>query len=85
MGHPGTWNDKTIILFDNIIFNVHDGNVFQDYEFTLLEKDSNGVMKEIVYNGVWFMIDNGYLNWSGTVPPDKNAATYKVIRFSKWL
>ena len=31
------------------------------------------------------MVDNRYLNWSYTVPPDTDAATYKAIRFSKRL
>ena len=31
------------------------------------------------------MCDNGYLSWSCTVPPDKNATCYKNIRFSEWL
>ena len=85
LGHPGTWNDKTIILFDNLIFNVHDGKSFSDYEFKLFEKDSNGVINEVIYNGVWFMCDNGYLRWSCTVPPDTNAVTYDAIRFSECL
>ena len=31
------------------------------------------------------MVDNGYLTWSTTIPPIKNAVTYKSIRFSEWL
>ena len=31
------------------------------------------------------MVDNGYLSWSCTVPPDNNGLTYKDIRFSEWL
>ena len=31
------------------------------------------------------MVDNGYLSWSCTVPPDNNGKSYKVIRFSEWL
>ena len=31
------------------------------------------------------MVDNGYLSWSCTVPPDANGKTYKTIRFSEWL
>ena len=31
------------------------------------------------------MVDNGYLNWSCTAPPVKNAVTYQSIRFSEWL
>ena len=31
------------------------------------------------------MVDNGYLSWSNTVPPLKDALTYQQIRFSEWL
>ena len=27
--YPGTWNDKTLVLFDQLIFNVHDGNLIK--------------------------------------------------------
>ena len=29
-GHPGKWNDKTIILFDDLIRGVHEGKYFAD-------------------------------------------------------
>ena len=38
-GHPGTWNDKTLVLFDDLIKNVHDGKFLQDNEFQLFELD----------------------------------------------
>ena len=84
-GHPSTWNDKSIILYDDLVGGVHDGKYFCDHEFTLLEHDKSGNIVEIKYAGVWFMVDNGYLNWSTTIPPIKNAVTYKSIRFSEWL
>ena len=84
-GHPSTWNDKTLVLYDPLISGVHDGSIHEDFEFKLLEMRSNGEIHEVVYQGVWFMVDNGYLNWSCTVPPVKNATTYETIRFSEWL
>ena len=84
-GHPSTWNDKTLVLYDPLVSGVHDGTKFQDYEFKLLERKPNGEIAEITYQGVWFMVDNGYLDWSCTVPPVKNATTYETIRFSEWL
>ena len=27
MGHPGTWNDKTLILFDELICNVKNSKI----------------------------------------------------------
>ena len=34
-GRPGTRNDKTLILFDDFICNVHKGKLYEDYEFKL--------------------------------------------------
>ena len=84
-GHPSTWNDKTLILFDEFISNVHNGKVPDQFQFKLFEKDKNGNVIQVLYKGVWFICDNGYLSWSCTVPPDSNAKTYDEIRFSEWL
>lgn len=35
-GHPVTWNDTTIIFYDDIVRGINDGVIFQDNEFTLL-------------------------------------------------
>jgi hypothetical protein len=84
-GHPGTWNDKTVVLFDDLIKGVNEGKHYQDNEFSLFEKDENGDVVKIKYKGVWFIVDNGYLNWSCTVPPMKHPTSYQEIRFSEWL
>ena len=84
-GHPSTWNDKTLVLYDPLISGVRDGSLHENFEFKLLEKRSNGEIVEVTYQGIWFMVDNGYLDWSCTVPPVKNATTYATIRFSEWL
>ena len=60
-GHPDTWNDKMLVLFDDLICNVHHGKLYKDYEFKLYEKDVNGKVHQIEYKGVWCMVDNGYL------------------------
>ena len=85
MGHPATWNDKTLILFDEMISKVNSGNIPEDYEFDLFEKIEDDNVVEVRYKGVWFMVDNGYLSWSCTVPPDNKGLSYKAIRFSEWL
>ena len=84
-GHPGTWNDKTLVLFDELIKSVHDGKLMKDKEFELFELDKDGNLVSILYSGVWFLVDNGYLDWSTTVPPMKHPLTYEEIRFSEWL
>ena len=84
-GHPATYNDKTLIMFDELVSNVNDGSVPDNFEFMLYEYDKNSEVVEVTYKGVWFIVDNGYLSWSCTVPPVKDGTSYKVIRFSEWL
>jgi hypothetical protein len=84
-GHPGTWNDKTLVLFDDLIRGVNDRKHYRNNEFQLLEEDDNGNIVEVTYQGVWFIVDNGYLDWSCTVPPMKHPTSYEEIRFSEWL
>ena len=84
-GHPGTWNDKTLIIFDDLIKSVHDGKLMKDNEFELLELDKDGNLISIKYSGVWFLVDNGYLDWSTMVPPMKDPISYEEIRFSEWI
>ena len=85
LGHPATWNDKTLILYDELVCGVNNGNIPDDFEFMLYERNEKGEVVEVAYKGVWFMVDNGYLNWSCTVPPVKDGTSYEVIRFSEWL
>ena len=84
-GHPSTWNDKTLIQFDPLISKIKFGHVPEDFEFSLFERDTNGNIVEVTYLGVWFIVDNGYLNWSRTIPPVKDAMSYETLRFSEWL
>ena len=78
-------NDKTIILYDELIRGVHEGKWFNDYKFILLEYDAAGEFADQKYQGAWFMVDNVYFAWSTTIPPMKYAVTYKCIRFSECL
>ena len=84
-GHPATFNDKTLIMFDSLLSNIRKGELNTDHVFSLLEKDKDGNIIEVQYVGAWFIVDNGYLNWSCTVAPMKNALCYKFIRISEWL
>ena len=84
-GHPSTWNNKTIVLFDELIYQINDGQYKDDYKFKLLEYDEKNNVVEVQYVGAWFIVDNGYLSWSCTVPPMKNPFTYKFVRLSEWL
>ena len=57
-GHPATWNDKTIILYDSLIRGVKDGDILQDYEFQLCEINSDVNIVQRKYKGVLFIVDN---------------------------
>ena len=67
-GHPGSWKDKTLVLFDSFLSDVKHGRIFQDNEFELFE-ERHGKVISVKYCGVWFIVDNGYLSWAITVPP----------------
>ena len=61
-GHPATWNDKTLVLYDPLLTKVKDREVHNNYEFMLYENDENGNIIEVCYQGVWFIKENGYLS-----------------------
>ena len=83
-GHPGTWNDKTVVLFDTFGKEIKRGSILQDNVFYLLAARDGEVVK-VKYRGVWVVVDNGYHNWSCTVPPFKNSNFRDEIRWSEWL
>jgi hypothetical protein len=83
-GHPGSWNDKTVVLFDTFIKAIKRGDILQDNIFELLEKRGDEIVK-VKYRGVWLVVDNGYHSWSITVPPFKNTNFRDEIRWSEWI
>ena len=34
-GHPKTWNDKTLIMFNELVCNINDGTILNDFEVML--------------------------------------------------
>ena len=88
-GHPARWNDKTLILYDDFICGIHQGEILNDVRFELYDYATNrGDNNEVVrvkYQGAWVLVDNGYLNWPSTVPPIKSSNSRAEIRFSAWL
>ena len=60
-GGPGRWNDQTMVRFDQFISGIRDGNVLEDVEFELLERDGNGDIITAKYRGGYVIVDNGYL------------------------
>jgi DDE superfamily endonuclease len=80
-GHPGRWNDKTLARYDTFMDQLRRG--FFDDMMTFELFDANG--KRIVMKGAYVIVDNGYLQWSTSVPPFKDSCSRKEVRFSKWL
>ena len=74
------------MLFDDFAMALHEGTKLQDVRFELYDDiDSSGNIRKQSYAGAWQIVDNGYLNWSTTVPPLKTSFNRSDIRFSKWL
>jgi hypothetical protein len=73
-----------VVLYDDFICDIKAGLILDDYEFELLEKQGEHVVP-VQYKGIWLVVDNGYHNWSITVPPFSNLMNYDEIRWSEWL
>jgi hypothetical protein len=84
-GHPARYNDKTLVLFDEFLKGIQDGEVLQDLEFELHEYGPDGNVRTAKYLGAWVMVDNGYLRWSTTIPPYKAALQRDQLQWSEWL
>ena len=85
IGHTLTCNDQKVILYDDLVRGVHDGSLCNNYSSELLDCNEETHIMKKRYEGVWFMIYNGYLPWSCTIHPFKDSVTYDHIRFSEWL
>lgn len=86
-GHPARWNDKTLVKFDKIATTLRHGTsaALDNHQFNLFKRNENGVITKQKYRGAWIIVDNGYLNWSCTVPPLKTTESVPELRFSQWV
>ena len=66
-GGPGRCNDQTMVGLDHLISGIRD-SILKDLEFELLAYDKEGDIIAVKYQGVYVIVDNGYLTWSCTVP-----------------
>ena len=80
VGLPGTWNDKTVVRFDSFINRINRGELYGNISYNLFKL--NGL--EITVQGLWILVDGGYLNWSSTIPPFKIYGNVHEGRWSKW-
>ena len=84
-GHPARWNDKTIVLYDELAVGMRAGKLMNDNEFELYDKKANGDLIKVKYKGSWLLVDNGYLNWGNTIAPKKSTIFRTEARWSEWL
>ena len=84
-GHPSSWNDNSIPLFDEFVDNIRRGEALVDHYFHLFEYDGNGGIVKVQYRGVWILVDNGYHRWSITIPPMSEVTDRKFPRWSQWM
>jgi hypothetical protein len=84
-GGPARWNDQTMVRFDPFITQIRDESNLQDNAFELLARGRGGEVITVTYKGVYVIVDNGYLNWSCTIPPFTVTSNVDEIRWSRWL
>ena len=84
-GHPARFNDKTLGLYDDFLQSLKNKKYEGLRSFTLKDFDLNGNVIDVKYNGCYVLVDNGYLPWSVTVPPQKECTLRSQAGFSEWL
>ena len=84
-GGPGRWNDQTMVTYDGFITGMHEGTELSDVQFQLYEYNDEGDVISRDYSGGYVIVDNGYHDWSVTVPPFSRTNNIQEIRWSKWV
>jgi DDE superfamily endonuclease len=84
-GHPARYNDKSLIRFDHYANKLKNGEIFEDRVFELQYRKSDGVFGTRKFRGGWLLVDNGYLDWSITIPPMKCSTSNVERAFSEML
>ena len=81
IGHPGCRNDKTIVKFDGFVTAIHDGKIYKDVPFNMV--DCKGVVRE--EKGLYLIVDGGYHKWKCLQCPIKHTSIPKNSLWSKWV
>ena len=77
------WYDYGKVWY--ILTDVRAGRILTDNEFELLSYNKEGNVISVWYNGVYVIVDNGYLAWSCTVPPIFVTNKIDETRWSRWV
>jgi hypothetical protein len=70
---------------DTFVSGIRDGTLLDDVNFEHLSCNKDGKVKTLHFSGAYLIVDNGYLNWSCTVPPFGVTNDTDKICWSKWL
>ena len=85
-GHLDQWNNKTIVLYDELARGLKNGELLTDNTFELFERGATGDIIKVKYCGAWLVVDNGYLNGGGVIKPPMKRTMYIIeTRWSEWL
>jgi hypothetical protein len=74
-----------MVRLDDFIMAIHESSVLSDNKFNLLSHGPSGDVLQTEFSGVYIIVDNGYLDWSCTVPPITMTNVISKIRWSKWV
>ena len=58
-----------MVRFDTFLTRVRNNEILTDKKFELLAYNKDGSVITVMYRDVYFIVDNGYLTWSCTIPP----------------
>ena len=58
-----------MVRLDVFVSGIRDGSILDDCDFELLARGKDGEVKSLRFLGAYLIVDNGFLNWSCTVPP----------------
>ena len=72
-----------MLRLDTFVSGICDGSVLDNCDFELLARGKDGEVKKLCFSGAYLIVDNGYLNWSCTVPPFGVTNNIDEIRWSK--
>jgi hypothetical protein len=80
-GHPGARNDKTIVKFDGFVTKIHNGELYADVPFDLVDKEGK-VTRE---KGLYLIVDGGYHKWKCLQCPFKHTSKSAEALWSRWV
>jgi hypothetical protein len=74
-----------MVWFDTFLTRVRNNQILTDNEFELLAYNKDGSIITVMYRGVYFIVENGYLAWSCTIPLFSSTNKIDETRWSRWV